>query len=147
MNLIRISTGLELTVHEFPTGSYTQQNRMLCELIGNHCDIFEHVMPKRLYTELHIKNEPTKVPGQCVSMLIDEEGMLKENEPNLVASYLYKSDKHGCPIMGNVLFVGEEWGNEGIDFCGIENSIFRFLEQELKNMVLAMKETKEVFGI
>lgn len=147
MNLIMISTELELTVHEFPMGSYTEQNQILRELIGNHCDIYEHVMPKRLYTELHIKNEPTKVPGQCVSMLIDEEGMLKENEPNLVASYLYESDKHGCPIMGNVLFVGEEWGNEGIDFCGIENSIFRFLEQELKNMVLAMKETKEVFGI
>ena len=63
MNLIKISTDLELTVHEFPSGGYAKENRFLRELIGNHCDIYEHIMPERLYTELHMKNRPTKVPG------------------------------------------------------------------------------------
>lgn len=143
MKLIKISTDLEMTVHEFPTGPYEQQNKFLRELIGNNCDIYEHVMPRRLYTELHIKDRPTKIAGQCVSMLIDEEGRLKKNEPNLIGSYLYESDKHKNHIMGNILFVGEEWTDEGIEFCGIEESVFNVLVQQLNNMVLEGKAAKE----
>lgn len=143
MKLIKISTDLEMTVHDFPNGSYEQQNEFLRELIGNHCRIYEHIMPNRLYSDLHMPNHPTKVSGQCVSMLIDEEGLLKENEPNLIGSYLYETDRHGHPIMGNVLFVGEKWGSDGIDFCGIEDSVFQILELQLNNMVCAMKATKE----
>lgn len=147
MKLIRISTDLEMTVHEFPEGSHEQQNKFLRELIGNNCDIYEHVMPRRLYTDLHISNRPTKVPGQCVSMLIDEEGLLKEKViPNLIGSYLYESDRHGTPIVGNVLFVGEEWSRDGIDFCGIEDSVFKLLELQLNNMIFAMKATKEALN-
>lgn len=53
MNLIKISTDLELSVHGFPTGTHEEQNNKLRELIGNDCRLYEHVMPKRLYTELH----------------------------------------------------------------------------------------------
>ncbi len=148
MKLIKISTDLELSVHEFPTGTHTEQNEYLRELIGNNCELYEHVMPMRLYTDLHQKNRPTKKPGQCVSMLIDEEGLIKEGmEPNLIGSYLYETDKHNNPIMGNVLFVGEEWSGDGIDFCGIEESTFKTLELQLNNMVYAMKATKEALGI
>lgn len=143
MKIISISTDLELTVYEFPAGTHAQQNRFLCELIGNYCRTYEHVMPRRLYTELHMKNEPTEVPGQCVSMLVDEEGRLKENEPNLIGSYLYESDRHGNHIMGNVLFVGEELTDEGIDFCGIEESVFKVLEQKLNDLILEGKAAKE----
>lgn len=143
MKLIRISTDLELSVHEFLTGTHSEQNDYLRELIGNKCNLYEHVMPERLYTDLKMKNRPTKVPGQCVSMLIDEEGLLKPNIPNLIGSYLYKTDEHNIPIMGNILFVGEEWGGDGIDFCGIEEETFKLLELELNNMVYAMKATKE----
>lgn len=147
MKLIKISTDLELTVHEFPSGGYAEENRFLRELIGNHCDIYEHVMPGRLYSELHMKNHPTKVPGQCVSMLIDEEGLLKDKViPNLIGSYLYETDRHGSPIVGNILFVGEVWSSDGIDFCGIEESVFKTLELQLNNMIYAMKATKEALG-
>ena len=144
MKLIKISTNLELSVHEFPEGTHEKQNNKLRELIGNDCRLYEHVMPRRLYTELKMKNYTTKIPGQCVSMLIDEEGLLKErNVPNFVGSYLYETDKHGIPIMGNVLFVGEEWTSDGIDFCGIEESVFKILELQLNNMIMAIKATKE----
>lgn len=143
MKLIRISTDLELSVHEFPDGSYEEQNKFLRDLIGNHCRIYEHIMPNRLYSNLHMKNRLTKVAGQCVSMLVDEEGLLKENDPNPIGSYLYETDRHGHPIMGNVLFVGEEWGGDGIDFCGIEDSVFEKLELQLNNMICTMKATKE----
>ena len=133
----------ELTVHEFPIGTHARQNQFLRELIGNYCSIYEHVMPRRLYTELHMKDEPTEVPGQCVSMLVDEEGRLKENELNLIGSYLYETDRHKNYIMGNVLFVGEELTDNGIDFCGIEESTFKVLEQQLNKMILEGKAAKE----
>ena len=140
MKLIKISTDLKLSVHEVPYGSYKEQNRFLRELIGNGCDIYEHVMPNRLYTDLKIENRPTKIPGKCVSMLVDGNGRLKENVPNLIGSYLYMTDEHGCPIMGNILFIGEKCGRDGIDFCGIEDSVFKLLELELNNMIFAIKE-------
>ncbi|MCI8673088.1 MAG: hypothetical protein HFI89_06320 [Lachnospiraceae bacterium] len=147
MKLIRITTDNIISTHDFPEGNYAEQNKVLRDLIGNNCRIYEHVMPERLYTELNMAGHPTKVPGQCVSMLIDEEGRLKENEPNLVGSYLYMTDRHGCPIMGNILFVGEEWGREAIDFCGIEDSVFKDLEQQLSHMIGVMEKAKEVFGV
>ena len=104
-------------------------------------------MPERLYTSLKMKNRPTKVPGQCVSMLIDEEGLLKPNHANMIGSYLYKFDEHKIPIAGNILFVGEEWTRDWIDFCGIEDETFKLLHLELKNMVMAMKATKEAMNL
>ena len=158
MKLIKISTDLEMTIHEFPevrrqdagrvpAMSYEEQNDYLRKLIGNQCRIYEHVMPERLYTHLKMIDHPTNIPGQCVSMLIDEEGRLKENVPNLIGSYLYKTDEHGNPIMGNILFVGEEWTGDGIDFCGIEEETFKLLELELNNMIYAMKATKEAMKL
>lgn len=144
MKLIKISTDLEMSIHDFPTGNHSKQNKALRELIGNGCELYEHVMPRRLYTELHQKDHPTKIPGQCVSMLIDEEGRLKKGMvPNLIGSYLYETDKHSNPIMGNILFVGEEWSGDGTDFCGIEEETFKTLELQLNNMIFAMKATKE----
>lgn len=143
MKLIKISTGLEMTIHDFPVGTYSEQNKFLRELIGNNCEVYEHVMPRRLYTELNMQNRPSKIAGQCVSMLIDEEGRFKENVPNLIGSYLYETDKHNQPIVGNILFVGEKWTDDGIDFCGIEESVFKELEIQLNNMIHRMKMTKE----
>lgn len=43
--IIKVSTDLEVTVHDFPQGNMREQNRALYELIGNGCDMIEHVMP------------------------------------------------------------------------------------------------------
>ncbi len=139
MKFIKVSTDLELTLHDFPEGTYKQQNKFLRSLIGNGCRIYEHVMPRRLYTELYMKDAPTNIPGQCVSMLMDEEALLKKNVKNDVGSYLYESDKHGHPIMGSILFVGEKWTDEGIDFCGIEESVLKDLEEKLNEMIRKME--------
>lgn len=147
MKIIKISTDMELSVHEFPLGNHSKQNEELRELIGNECRLYEHVRPMRLYTELHHTEHPTKVPGQCVCMLIDEEGLIKEGmTPNLIGSYLYETDKHGYPIMGNIILCGEEWSGDGIDFCGIEESTFKVLELQINNMIMAMEATKEALS-
>lgn len=146
MNIIRITTELELTVHGFPEGTHAEQNEALCRLIGKHCDIYERVLPKRLYSELHMGRKVTNIPGQCVSMLVDEEGALKELETNIVGSYLYETDKHGNPIAGNILFIGEKWDEDGINFCGINEPVFESLKAQLDNMVSSIKEKTEVLG-
>lgn len=142
MSIIRISTDLELTIHDFPAGTYAQQKEALCELIGNNCNIYQCVEPERLYSELQMRNTHLNVPG-CVCMLVDEEGLLKKNEPNPVGSYLYGTDRHGCPIMGNILFVGEVVRDGGIDYCGIECNTLKLLELELNNMIYTMEEIRK----
>lgn len=49
MKIIKVSTELEMSVHEFPSGTIREHNKALCELIGNGCDLVEHVMPKRWF--------------------------------------------------------------------------------------------------
>lgn len=63
MKLIKISTDLELTVHDFPTGTHSEQNDYLRGLIGNDCELYEHVMPERLYTRLEDERPTNKDTG------------------------------------------------------------------------------------
>lgn len=104
MKMIKITTGNQISVHDFPDGSISEQTKLLCKYIGPECELVEHVMPKRLYTEL---NAPRK-RGNCVSMLVDEDGYYHELSPNIIGSWLYETDIHGYPILGNILIVGEQ---------------------------------------
>lgn len=142
MKFIKVSTDLELTLHEWPEGTYKQQNKFLCSLIGNGCSIYERVMPKRLYSELGMMDQVTEISGRCVCVLADEEGLLKPNKINHVGSYLYETDKHDYPIMGNILFVGEERVDGGIDFCGIEESVLKDLESKLNEIIRILEREK-----
>ena len=67
------------------------------------------------------------------------------NIENMIVSYLYVYDKHGCRILGNFLFIGEKMGNSGIDFCGISEENFDRLKKGLVNMfpVIKVTEVKE----
>ena len=142
--IIRISTDSKVTVHDYPSDNYSEQNIILCELIGNNCDIYEHLMPKRLYTVLKCNNTPRKSKaGVCVSMLIDECGLLKENEPNIIGSWLYETDIHGDPIMGNILLVGEMWENDGISFCGIDEEVMKTLYPKVQEIAKKIKDRGE----
>lgn len=134
MKIIRITTDNEISAHDFPEGDYGEQNRALKELIGPRCKLYEHVMPRRLYTELGGSNKICREPGRCVGMLVDEEGSYNDVGCNIAGSYLYESDKHGCPILGNVLIVGETYGNDGIDFCGISEGQFAILYPKLEKL-------------
>lgn len=142
MQIIRISTENKITTHEFPAGSYMEQNQKLRELIGSRCELYEHVMPKRLYTELGGSNKVTHEEGGCVSMLIDESGLYHDLKTNIAGSYLYEADKHGCVIVGNILIVGEKWTEDGIDFCGISDNQFNILYPKLKELTEKAGECK-----
>lgn len=132
--LIRVSAGLEVTAHDFPQGTIRQQNKELCRLIGNGCDCIERVMPRRLYTELGHTREVKAKGSRCVSMLCDESFLLKPAPYNAIASYLYETGRHGAPILGNVLFVGEFYRDGEIEFSGIEPEVFDTLYAQLTQM-------------
>lgn len=146
--IIKVSMNLEVTVHDFPDGTLTEQNRRLYELIGGGCDMIENVMPKRLYRELGHTTTVLKENSKCVSMLVDEEFLFRNGLlPNLIGCYLYETDKHRSPIMGNILFVGNAYRGDGIEFTGIEQETFETLYTQLKNMAMAMKAHKEALGV
>lgn len=73
--------------------------------------------------------EPITTTGQ-------EQEMVK-NEQSKIGSMDWDSDDA-------YRLVGEEWTGDGIDFCGIEESVFKILELQLNNMIMAMKATMEV---
>lgn len=138
--IIKVSMGLEVTVHDFPEGTLESQSRQLCDLIGNGCDMLEHVMPKRLYRELGHTTTVLRENSKCVSMLVDEEFVYRNGlHPNMIGCYLYETDRHRSPIMGNILFVGNAYIRDGIEFTGIEPEIFETLYTQLKNMAMAFK--------
>lgn len=86
MKIIKISTELEMTIHDFPEGTMREQNKALYELIGNGCDIVEHVMPKRLYTMLKMSPTPTRTPAKYMSYVPEVEKSLEEKFEELKAS-------------------------------------------------------------
>lgn len=146
--IIKVRTDLEVTVHDYPEGMLETQNRQLCELIGDGCDMVENVMPKRLYRELGHTTTVLRENSKCVSMLVDEEFLFRNGlQPNLIGCYLYETDKHRSPIMGNILFVGNAYIGDGVEFTGIEPETFETLHKQLRNMAMAMKAHKEALGV
>ena len=132
--LVRVSTDLQVTIHDYPEGSYQIQNKALRKLIGNDCDLYESVSPKRLYSKVKIGKKMEK-EGHRMVMLVDEEGLLKSLESNIIGSWLYETDKHGYPIAGNVLFVGTKYTGMGIDFCGISEDAAESLKKEFEEQI------------
>ena len=141
MKIIRISTDNEISVHDFPKGTLQVQNEWLRGLIGPRCELYEHVLPKRLYTEFGVPNGIMREKGGFVGMLVDGDGIIHGLEPNLVGSYLYGTDEHGHPIVGNILLIGERLAGGGVEFCGISDSRFGLLYPRIAEMTEKARET------
>ena len=134
MQIIRISTDNKISVHDFPSGSLQEQNQALRELIGPRCEMLEHVLPKRLYTDLMVPRKVMRENGGFVSMLVDEDGAAHGLDINTAGSWLYETDRHGWPILGNILFTGEKLADGGVEFCGISPKRFEVLYRQLKEI-------------
>ena len=89
--IIRVTTDNKVSVHPYPTGKFHEKQSFLTGLIGNGCCLVEHVTPRKLYTHWGM-------PLVKVSILVDEEGLLKPNKTNRLGEYLCDA-----PIMGNIL--------------------------------------------
>ena len=67
-------------------------------------------------------------------MLVDEEGYYHDLPVNFIASWLYETDKHGYPILGDVLIIGEYLDIDGIAFSGLCNTQIQILLPQLMNL-------------
>ena len=65
MKLIKITTENQISVHDFPEGSFMERNMALRDHIGPKCELYEHVMPKRLYKELHGSSKRGRTSACC----------------------------------------------------------------------------------
>lgn len=65
-------------------------------------------------------------------MVVDEEGLFKEtSKVNMLASLLY-----GDTIVGDVLFVAEDYTDDGIDLFGLTDIEAKNLVNNLKSFVM-----------
>lgn len=137
--IIKITTDNQVISEKFPQRTISEQNTQLRSFIGTDCTLYEHVMPQRLY-ELVGKRSNSH---STVSMLVDEESLLKSLDINLVASWLYKSEQYGAPIAGNVLIVGEKRTADGYVFCDIPEDIAEKLKGKLEQLALVAQKSLE----
>jgi len=79
---------------------------------------FEIVRPRRL------------PPSIC--MIVDESGLLKSLPVNNIGSYLYQTDLHGNPIVGDVFILKEIEGDDGRDLAGLSEEDIADLSKKLK---------------
>lgn len=73
-------------------------------------------------------------------MIVDEEGLLKELPLNTIGSYLYETDKHNQPIVGDIIIMQEAMGIDGIDLVGLEQSQIDQLTLHFGNMAKFFSE-------
>ena len=139
--MILITTDNEVKELEYPDEGLKSWKK-LKEHIGNRCELIEHVQPKRLYTEIGAGIEIKNVPGSKVSMLVDEEFYFHcdETKLNKIASWLYETDRHGYPILGNALIIGEKYGNAGIEFCEMSEEQFDIVFPRLEELGKRFKD-------
>lgn len=138
--MILITPNNDVRELEYPEGKNSW--RQLQEHIGNGCDLLERVQPNRLYTEIGAGFEIKKVPGSKVSMLVDEEFLYHcdKFKLNKIASWLYETDRHGYPILGNALIIGEKYGNAGIEFCEMSEEQFDIVFPRLEELGKRFKD-------
>ena len=98
---IVITTGNEISIRdlEVKNGLLLES---LQEIVGGY---IETVHPMRLRGGLRL--------------ICNEESLLKNLPVNEVASYLYGVDRHGCPIVGNVVIVDLGYRDGEPDLVGL----------------------------
>lgn len=96
-----ISTENEMSAKEFSAPAY----KSIGEAVGGYIEV---VHPRRL-------NDP-----YC--MVVNEDGLLIGLPLNAYGSYLYCSEQHGSPIVGNVVILKEGFVEGERDFVGLTDA-------------------------
>lgn len=90
------------------------------------CDIPEFVHPRRL-------------PRPYV-MAIDESGLYKQLPFNPIGSWLYQTDIHGHPIVGDLLFFRDVMTSEGPGYDSLNITEVLKLETMFDKVIVDLKE-------
>lgn len=124
MKAIKIDTNNQISVLDIPSISSLSDGGLLGETP-------EHVLPRRL--------------PPPYSMFIDECGQLKNLPVNIIGSYLYETDKHGSPIVGDIYLFKDGYGPDGFDSLGLSDEDISTLLPWLQDMAgrIAVAASKE----
>lgn len=93
-----VSTENEIRRVEYDSPHYD----VIQEAVGGW---YEHVHPRGL--------------DRPYSMMVNEEGLLLGLPLNLLGSWLYGTDQHGQPIVGNIVFVKDGYAGGEPDVVGM----------------------------
>lgn len=96
-----ISTENKMSVREFADPLY----KSIGDAVGGFIEI---VHPRRL--------------DSPYCMVVNEEGLLIGLPLNAYGSYLYCSDQHGSPIVGDIVILKEDFVRGARDFVGLEDT-------------------------
>lgn len=117
--VIVITTDNELRTEDYPSGDWRARHTALTGMIGKGC-------------------RP--------NMLVDEDGYGHEQEVNIVGSWLYQTDIHGCPILGDIIIAGETDVGDGLDFIGLTDDQFKHLLPQLTELCEKARACHEIFA-
>ena len=67
------------------------------------------------------------------TLVLDEEGKMKANRMNLIASGMYGTFEHGDPIVGDALLVNEDITDEGTNIIGFTLEKAFALKKRIEN--------------
>lgn len=107
MKGIVITTNNEMRVQEFSEPAY----KSIGDAVGGWIEVVHPVRLKRPY---------------C--MIVNEEGMLLNLPMNMFGSFLYGTDYHGNPILGDIVLLKEGIDSDGeLDILGLDEQDIKYL--------------------
>lgn len=99
-----------VTQEDIKTGEQRVEVRQIAEGVDKLAALYEMID-----TDIVERVRPMYLPEPYV-MMIDENGLLRDNPVmNPVGSLLYGAYEHGNPIVGNIVFIRQDYGPEGPD--------------------------------
>lgn len=124
MKSLIVTAGGEISVADLEAPLY----RSLNSLLGG----FEIVNPRGLQ--------------RPYCMIVDDEGLLKEKDANVVGCILYETGKHGHPIVGDIAILRVEFGTTGADLAGLTDDDILKLRPKFETIVAAYKKYQQQTG-
>lgn len=107
MKGIVIATNNKMRMQEFSEPAY----KSIGDAVGGWIEVVHPVRLKRPY---------------C--MIVNEEGMLLNLPMNMFGSFLYGTDYHGNPILGDIVLLKEGIDSDGeLDILGLDEQDIKYL--------------------
>lgn len=121
VNTVKVTTDNRISVVQLPDWSLDEQEK----LIGADCT--ESVKTRRIYDLFR----------DTYVMIVDESGHNKKLPINPLGSYLYGTDHHGMPIVGDIIFgILKDTDITPLDDAEAEN-VMKFLMMHFPFLTLA----------
>lgn len=92
------------------------------ELLGGSV---EHILPPRL--------------ERPYCMIVNGESAMLGLPENGAGCYLYETDEHNIPIMGDVVILKDVWTSDGIEIVGLEAADIACVTEILEDVLLELE--------